>query len=96
MPGFDGTGPRGKGPLTGRGLGRCFRNIYSSRKMKMMSLAVPVVAAIVNDIRKPDGITRKLYGNLKSSILGKSREELPKLQSMVQKALQRTVKIDKE
>lgn len=23
MPGMDGTGPDGKGPLTGRGLGRC-------------------------------------------------------------------------
>jgi hypothetical protein len=23
MPRFDGTGPRGKGPRTGRGLGKC-------------------------------------------------------------------------
>lgn len=23
MPGFDGTGPRGEGPRTGRGLGKC-------------------------------------------------------------------------
>jgi hypothetical protein len=23
MPQFDGTGPRGKGPRTGRGLGKC-------------------------------------------------------------------------
>jgi len=23
MPGFDGTGPEGRGPRTGRGLGRC-------------------------------------------------------------------------
>jgi len=23
MPGFDGTGPQGQGPLTGRGLGPC-------------------------------------------------------------------------
>jgi len=23
MPGFDGTGPRGTGPMTGRGLGNC-------------------------------------------------------------------------
>lgn len=26
MPGFDGTGPRGNGPLMGRGLGSCNRN----------------------------------------------------------------------
>lgn len=25
MPGFDGTGPMGRGPLTGRGLGPCGR-----------------------------------------------------------------------
>ena len=23
MPGLDGTGPRGRGPLTGRGMGNC-------------------------------------------------------------------------
>lgn len=23
MPGFDGTGPRGQGPMTGRGMGYC-------------------------------------------------------------------------
>ena len=23
MPGFDGTGPRGEGPMTGRGMGYC-------------------------------------------------------------------------
>jgi hypothetical protein len=26
MPNFDGTGPRGKGPTTGRGLGSCDTN----------------------------------------------------------------------
>jgi hypothetical protein len=26
MPRFDGTGPQGKGPKTGRGLGRCFNS----------------------------------------------------------------------
>jgi hypothetical protein len=25
MPGFDGTGPMGQGPMTGRGLGPCNR-----------------------------------------------------------------------
>jgi len=36
MPGMDGTGPQGEGPLTGRGLGPCgrglgFRRGFSSR-----------------------------------------------------------------
>jgi len=33
MPGFDGTGPFGKGPYTGRGLGYCGRriNLYRNK-----------------------------------------------------------------
>lgn len=31
MPGFDGTGPRGQGPMTGRGLGRCGRGLGFGR-----------------------------------------------------------------
>ena len=31
MPGFDGTGPQGLGPLTGRGLGPCGRG-YAFRR----------------------------------------------------------------
>ena len=27
MPRMDGTGPQGKGPLTGRGSGRCVKNV---------------------------------------------------------------------
>ncbi len=30
MPRFDGTGPQGKGPMTGRGLGHC--NTKNSQK----------------------------------------------------------------
>lgn len=26
MPNFDGTGPQGKGPMTGRGMGKCGQN----------------------------------------------------------------------
>jgi len=31
MPGYDGTGPRGHGPATGRGLGPCGRGLVSDR-----------------------------------------------------------------
>ena len=31
MPGFDGTGPLGEGPRTGRGLGKCPVNIEDDR-----------------------------------------------------------------
>jgi hypothetical protein len=31
MPNRDGTGPLGKGPLTGRGFGRCGQNIQGNQ-----------------------------------------------------------------
>lgn len=31
MPGFDGTGPRGRGPMTGRGMGSCGRGYRRGR-----------------------------------------------------------------
>jgi len=39
MPRFDGTGPNGKGPKTGRGLGNCNKNtkngnVKNSKKAK--------------------------------------------------------------
>ncbi len=42
MPNYDGTGPRGQGPMTGRGMGSCFggrrgfgcyRGFYGRRRM---------------------------------------------------------------
>ncbi|MCF7799541.1 DUF5320 domain-containing protein [Candidatus Babeliales bacterium] len=33
MPNFDGTGPNGLGPLTGRGMGKCRRNLSNPRGM---------------------------------------------------------------
>ena len=33
MPAFDGRGPLGQGPLTGRGLGRCNPNTNSSQRV---------------------------------------------------------------
>lgn len=32
MPGFDGTGPRGEGPMTGRGEGHCALVLPSSKE----------------------------------------------------------------
>ncbi len=34
MPGFDGTGPEGKGPGTGRGLGKCNGASQGSRSFR--------------------------------------------------------------
>ena len=76
MPDLDGTGPRGKGSLTGRGLGKCLRGVSASGKIKVFSLAIPAVVAIVNDLRKPDGITRKICDVVKSGILGTARKRI--------------------
>ena len=34
MPGGDGTGPRGEGPMTGRGLGPCGRGLAVRRRFR--------------------------------------------------------------
>lgn len=40
MPGFDGTGPNGNGPLTGRGMGRCEGAASSQRPRRGMGQGV--------------------------------------------------------
>ena len=75
MPFRDGTGPVGKGPLTGRGLRNC---TFGGRKEKNGSfrirkrdgLGLAIVGMIVNDIANPDGITRKLVQKLTHRISG--------------------------
>ena len=70
MPGFDTTGPEGKGSLTGRGHGICGTGIHNligkkSRALGLISLAVPAVTAVITDACKPDGITRRLFSAFK-------------------------------
>jgi len=85
MPGLDGTGPRGKGPLTGRRLGTCFRDISTPGKIKLISLAIPAVVAIVDDFRKPEGITRKICTAVKKGIIAKIRKQIPEKSCDVKK-----------
>ena len=75
MPGFDGTGPAGKGSLTGRGRGLCLGGMgqmlkNTSRGTKLLSFIVPAVSAVIMDARKPDGITRRLYHAAKNKLSG--------------------------
>ena len=76
MPGLDGTGPRGEGTLTGRGFGMCFRNISTSGKIKLMSITIPTMIAVIDDIRKPDSITRRIYFVLKTGILKNTQKKI--------------------
>ena len=42
MPGFDGTGPAGMGPMTGRGMGYCAQPIGSDMVYEPVSYGPPV------------------------------------------------------
>jgi len=65
MPNRDGTGPRG------RGYGRRRRNNATNSDGRNFSfwktVVVPLVGAIINDLRKPDGISRKIFRKLGSN-----------------------------
>jgi len=79
MPFRDGTGPDGKGPLTGRGLGKC---LFSGRRgesgsfriRKQDGLGLAIVGLIAHDIANPDGIIRKLVQGLKHRVVGFAQE----------------------
>ncbi len=77
MPGFDGRGPTGKGPLTGRGLGACrnslrrFAGRNGGKRMLLIS-TLPIAGAVLNDIRKPDGLVRRCAGAIGRRLKGVS------------------------
>ena len=75
MPQFDGTGPAGRGPRTGRGRGVCGSGIRSNvrsrnRGFTLLSFAVPVVTAAIRDFTRPDNVTRRLFGAVKTKLIG--------------------------
>jgi len=41
-----------------------------------MSVAIPTIVAIIDDIRKPEGITRRIFYKIKSGILLKSKKRI--------------------
>ena len=79
MPRFDGTGPLGRGPGTGRGMGRCgiFTTLCDARRPPgrvFLSLAATVVAVITKDAMNPYGITRRVFRSLGNRIAARLRE----------------------
>jgi hypothetical protein len=42
VPGFDGTGPRGQGPMTGRGMGYCAVPVQGTAQQPAGGLQLPV------------------------------------------------------
>ncbi|MBT4483899.1 MAG: DUF5320 domain-containing protein, partial [Candidatus Latescibacteria bacterium] len=71
MPGFDGTGPKGQGPRTGWWRGKCVSSMSESIGRALAGIIIPVIGIVANDIRKPDGITRKFFSSLKSRLFHK-------------------------
>jgi len=52
VPGFDGTGPNGSGPFTGRGMGYCidrprnFQALFPGRGLRRYPYVVPAVSLL--------------------------------------------------
>jgi len=66
MPRRNGTGPEGRGPGTGRRRGGCF-GAFTKKDGSVSvwrTLVIPMVGAIVNDLRKPDSISRRTVNAL--------------------------------
>ncbi|MBN1124718.1 MAG: DUF5320 domain-containing protein [Sedimentisphaerales bacterium] len=61
MPGFDGTGPQGKGPMTGRGRGFCVLQEFSDNPGQIKGLAgiqgTPIHTGTTNPSEKREVIT---------------------------------------
>lgn len=78
MPGYDGTGPRGKGPGTGRGRGICtgFSALCNPKRPPgkiILSFTAAVTGVVIQDALNPDGLIRKLirlFGTRISGFLG--------------------------
>ena len=73
MPGFDGTGPDGYGPGTGRRRGFCFTGIrkgFEGRNYgrNLLSLIIPLAAGVITDACKPGSMTRRLFSAIKRKI----------------------------
>ena len=61
MPNFDGTGPRGKGPMTGGGMGYCVIPLSSpEQKLDLLRNQTQVLQAELKQIRtRIKGLERK-------------------------------------
>jgi len=78
MPDIDGTGPKGRGPLSGRRRGICSQVLSKKRTVTALSFLIPVALAVVDDALNPDGISRKLYRSVRLLFAGRQHNEIPK------------------
>jgi hypothetical protein len=79
MPNFNGMGPQGIGPRTGRCRGICGIERFSfiGRKpntLSLLSIAVPTITAVIFDACKSKSYTRTLYSSIVDKIDGISKK----------------------
>ena len=79
MPRFNGTGPMGLGPRSGRGIGKCgvFAALCDVRRPLgriFLSLAATVAGVVAKDAMNPKGITRKVLRTLGNRFAGRLQE----------------------
>jgi len=88
MPLHDGTGPRGMGPGTGRGNGRCYwgnsyKNILNSgvgtKNNWLLGMLLPLGTMLVRDLLNSSGVIRRIINvssaKKKSDTLQPPRED---------------------
>jgi hypothetical protein len=67
MPGFDGTGPQGQGPLTGRGGGYCVLRVSGAKTPRLEGLVglagAPVSSSNANAIEREREVISMPFGN---------------------------------
>lgn len=72
MPGFDGTGPDGRGPRTGQRKGLCASVVDGAASNAVKALwpmiMVAAAGAVVKDVQNPKGLTRSVIQLLGSRV----------------------------
>ena len=68
MPGFDGTGPRGMGPMTGRGLGPCGCGRGFRRGFGRGFWAEPTKEQEIADLKAEKGIIEQELESIKKRL----------------------------
>jgi len=76
MPLGDGTGPAGRGPGTGRRLGRCFGGSGFGRRAAGAGLGMTALAYVARDLFSQDSLIRAGVKKLLGAIVA-GRKRLP-------------------
>jgi len=79
MPRGNGTGPDGHGPVTGRGLGSCFRKRKFSQGSVWGTIFTTIAGAVIKDLSGPSSRIKKITKKFFTPKQVKNEEERPKL-----------------